>query len=157
MKLLSKLDLDKLKNYPHILDILLGLILKDIGTEDFFIKIEKKEVFAITNHKSFLLPSFFTVEDILNNLNYSKINKTTQYTVKKDIVLNVDLIYRVAIHQSTEEEYTIALRCVHSPAYDLKKTIKFSDNFLSKYHYLNNKLENNLDKKSTINNKFNKI
>ena len=56
MELLKKLDLERLKNYPYTLDVLLGLILNDIGTEDFFIKIEKNEIFAITNHKSFLLP-----------------------------------------------------------------------------------------------------
>ena len=159
MELLKKLDLERLKNYPYTLDILLGLILNDIGTEDFFIKIEKNEIFAITNHKSFLLPPFFTIEAILNNLNYSNINKTTCYNVKEDTVLNINLTYRVAIHQITEDEYTISFRYINldSSLNNLKNIVRFSDKFLDQYHNLKNKLENNLVNKPTVKNKNNKM
>lgn len=157
MELLNKLDLEKLKNYPHKLDILLGIIVNEVGAEDFFIKIEKEKVFAITNHKSSLLPAFFTVTDILNNLNYSNINQTISYSVKKDLVLKTDIIYRVAIHKVKEEEYTIALRCYSPLVNNLKNSIEFSDSFLEQYHYLKNYLETNLINKSTITNKLNKL
>lgn len=73
--------------------------------------------------------------------------------------MNVNLTYRVAIHQVKEDEYTISLRYINldSSLNNLKNTVRFSDKFLDQYHNLKNKLENNLVNKPTVNNKNNKI